>query len=223
MRTRICELLNVDFPVVGFTPSPEVAAAISRAGGLGVLGAIRYTTVEELSAALDWMDAHVDGKPYGLDIVMPAKHVGGDDLQALEAMIDDRHKQFVQEVLARFGVPPLPVGAPAPAGINAWVHARARAQIDVALRHPIKLLANALGPPPVDVIEEAHAHGVLVAALAGTSEHARAHRTAGVDIVVAQGHEAGGHTGEVTTMVLVPEVVAAAEGLPVLAAGGIGT
>jgi NAD(P)H-dependent flavin oxidoreductase YrpB (nitropropane dioxygenase family) len=223
MRTRICELLNLELPIVGFTPSPEVAAAISRAGGLGVLGAIRYTTVEELAAALDWMDAHVDGKPYGLDIVMPAKHVGGDDLQALEAMIDDRHKQFVQDLLARFGVPPLPPGAPPPAGINAWVHARARAQIDVALRHPIKLLANALGPPPVDVIEEAHAHGVLVAALAGTAEHARSHRTAGVDIVVAQGHEAGGHTGEITTMVLVPEVVAAVEGLPVLAAGGIGT
>jgi NAD(P)H-dependent flavin oxidoreductase YrpB (nitropropane dioxygenase family) len=125
--------------------------------------------------------------------------------------------------LVRFGVPPLPPGAPAPAGINAWVHARARAQIDVALRHPIKLLANALGPPPVDVIEEAHGHGVFVAALAGKAEHARAHKTAGVDIVVAQGHEAGGHTGEITTMVLVPEVVAAVEGLPVLAAGGIGT
>jgi NAD(P)H-dependent flavin oxidoreductase YrpB (nitropropane dioxygenase family) len=154
---------------------------------------------------------------------MPAKHVGGDDLGALGAMIDDRHRQFVEELLARFGVPPLPPGAPAPAGINAWVHARARAQIEVALRHPIKLLANALGPPPADVIDEAHAHGILVAALAGRADHARAHKAAGVDIVVAQGHEAGGHTGEVTTMVLVPEVVAAVEGLPVLAAGGIGT
>ncbi len=223
MRTRICQSLNIDLPIVGFTPSPEVAAAISRAGGFGVLGAIRYTTVEELAAALDWMDANVGGRPYGLDIVMPAKHVGGEDLDALGAMIDDRHKQFVQELLARFGVPPLPPGAPAPAGINAWVHARARAQLEVAWRHPIKLLANALGPPPADVIEEAHARGVLVAALAGKGEHARAHRAAGVDIVVAQGHEAGGHTGEITTMVLVPEVVAAVEGLPVLAAGGIGT
>jgi NAD(P)H-dependent flavin oxidoreductase YrpB (nitropropane dioxygenase family) len=223
MRTRICDLLGIDLPIVGFTPSPEVAAAISRAGGLGVLGAIRYTTVEELEGALAWMDDHVGGKPYGLDIVMPAKHVEGDDLRALEAMVDERHKQFVEEVLTRFGVPPLPPGAPAPAGINGWVHARARAQIEAALRHPIKLLANALGPPPGDVIEEAHAHGVLVAALAGKAEHARAHKAAGVDIVVAQGHEAGGHTGEVTTMVLVPEVVKAVEPLPVLAAGGIGT
>lgn len=223
MRTRICDLLGIDLPIVGFTPSPEVAAALSRAGCLGVLGAIRYTTVEELEEALSWMDAHVGGKPYGLDIVMPAKHVGVEDMSALHAMVDDRHKQFVEELLARFGVPPLPPDVPRAEGINAWVHSRARAQMDAALRHPIKLLANALGPPPKDVIDEAHARGVLVAALAGKAEHARAHRAAGVDIVVAQGHEAGGHTGEVTTMVLVPEVVRAVEGLPVLAAGGIGT
>jgi NAD(P)H-dependent flavin oxidoreductase YrpB (nitropropane dioxygenase family) len=223
MRTRICDLLGVALPIVGFTPSPEVAAAITRAGGLGVLGAIRYSTVEELEEALTWMDGHVDGKPYGLDIVMPAGHVGGDDLAGLESMVDERHKQFVEELLTRFGVPPLPPDAPAPPGITAWVHARARAQIEAALRHPIRLLANALGPPPVDVIAEAHARGILVAALAGKADHALAHKKAGVDIVVAQGHEAGGHTGDVTTMVLVPEVVKAVDGLPVLAAGGIGT
>ena len=223
MRTRICDLLGIQLPIVGFTPSPEVAAAISRAGGLGVLGAIRYTDVKELEEALVWMDEHVEGKPYGLDIVMPAKHVGGDDLGALESMIDDRHRQFVEDVLTRFGVGPLPDDAPPAAGINGWVHSRARAQVEAALRHPIKLLANALGPPPEDVIAEAHAHGILVAALAGKADHARAHAAAGVDIVVAQGHEAGGHTGEITTMVLVPEVVKAVEGLPVLAAGGIGT
>jgi NAD(P)H-dependent flavin oxidoreductase YrpB (nitropropane dioxygenase family) len=223
MRTRICDLLGIDLPIVGFTPSPEVAAAITRAGGMGVLGAIRYTDVAELEAALTWMDQHVGGKPYGLDIVMPARHMGGVDLGALEGMIDERHKAFVAELLQRFGVPPLPPDAPPPVGINAWVHEKARAQIDAAFRHPIKLLANALGPPPVDVVGEAHAHGVLVAALAGKAEHARAHKAAGVDIVVAQGHEAGGHTGEVTTMVLVPEVVKAVDGLPVLAAGGIGT
>jgi NAD(P)H-dependent flavin oxidoreductase YrpB (nitropropane dioxygenase family) len=216
-------MLGVELPIVGFTPSPEVAAALSRAGAFGVLGAIRYTAVEELEAALAWMDDHVEGRPYGLDIVMPAKHVGGDDMHALDAMIDDRHRQFVDDVLARFGVPALPPGSPPPAGINGWVHGRARAQVEAALRHPIKLLANALGPPPEDVIREAHARGVLVAALAGKAEHARAHQEAGVDIVVAQGHEAGGHTGEVTTMVLVPEVVKAVKGLPVLAAGGIGT
>jgi NAD(P)H-dependent flavin oxidoreductase YrpB (nitropropane dioxygenase family) len=223
MHTQICDLLGIEHPIVGFTPSPDVAAAISRAGGLGVLGAVRYTKLAELEAALDWMDANVGGKPYGLDIVMPVASVTAGDLGGLERMIDDRHKAFVEEVLARFGVPPLPPGASAPAAITGWIESVGRAQVEAALKHPIRLLANALGPPPPDVIADAHAKGVLVAALAGRAEHARAHKSAGVDIVVAQGHEAGGHTGEVTTMVLVPEVVTAVEGLPVLAAGGIGT
>lgn len=223
MRTRICDLLNIEHPIVGFTPSPEVAAAISRAGGMGVLGAIRYTRPEELAEALDWMDQNTDGKPYGVDVVIPQGHVGGDDVSGLEGMISDQHRRFVEDVLERFGVPPLPDEQDQPTGILGWVHAHARAQVEIALAHPIKLLANALGSPPADVIEQAHAHGVLVAALAGKREHALNHKEAGVDIIVAQGHEAGGHTGEITTMVLVPEIVDAVAGLPVLAAGGIGT
>lgn len=223
MRTRLCDLLGVRYPLCGFTPSPEVAAAISRAGGFGVLGAVRYSKVEELAEALDWMDAHTDGKPYGLDIVMPTKYVGNDDLAALEHMVDEKHRAFVEDVLRRFRVPPLPAGVEKPSAITAWMHSFARAQVEVALSHPIKLIANALGSPPKDVIDQAHAKGVLVAALAGKAEHAVKHREAGVDLIVAQGHEAGGHTGEVTTMVLVPEVVKAMRGAPVLAAGGIGT
>jgi NAD(P)H-dependent flavin oxidoreductase YrpB (nitropropane dioxygenase family) len=92
----------------------------------------------------------------------------------------------------------------------------------VAFGHDIRLIASALGPPPADLVERAHDQDVLVAALAGTTHHARRHAAAGVDLIVAQGTEAGGHTGEVTTMVLVPEVVDAVAPLPVLAAGGIG-
>ena len=223
IRTRICDLLGIDLPIVGFTPSPEVAAAISRAGGLGVLGAVRYTKAEELEEALVYMDKNVDGKPYGLDVVMPMKELAGVDAANLDTHIDAAHRNFVEEILKRFGVPPLPADAEKPAGINAWMHEFARTQVDIALRHPIKLLANALGSPPRDIIEEAHKKGILVAALAGKAAHAKSHVDAGVDIVVAQGHEAGGHTGEVTTMVLVPEIVKAVKGIPVLAAGGIGT
>lgn len=222
MQSRICDLLGIELPIVGFTPSPAVAAAISRAGGLGVLGAIRYTSGDELEQALRFIDAHVEGKPYGLDIVMPVKFVGNDKLPDLEQMIPPEHRQFVDETLVRHGVPKLPEGAPGPSAITAWMHSFAREQVDIALRHPIKLLANALGPPPDDIIEEAHGKGILVAALAGRAKHAARHKQSGVDIIVAQGHEAGGHTGEVTTMVLVPEIVDAVGGLPVLAAGGIG-
>jgi NAD(P)H-dependent flavin oxidoreductase YrpB (nitropropane dioxygenase family) len=221
VRTRICDMLGIEHPIVGFTPSPDVVAAIGRAGGLGVLGAVRYGKVEELEAALSWLDEQ--RVPYGVDVVMPAKEMEGIDPAALEAHIDDRHRAFVEDVLARHGVPPLPPEVPRPAGITAWIREQARAQVECALRHPIKLVANALGPPPKDIVDEAHAKGVLVAALAGRAKHAKAHAESGVDIIVAQGHEAGGHCGEVTTMVLVPEVVRAVAPRPVLAAGGIGT
>lgn len=222
MRTKICDLLGIEHPIFGFTPSPEVAAAISRAGGFGVLGAVRYGHADELEQALSWIDANVDGKPYGVDVVMPMKYVGNDKVGDLGSMIPAQHKAFVEDVLQRFGVPALPEGEQA-AGITAWMHTFARSQVEVALRHPIKLIANALGSPPVDVIEQAHAAGVLVAALAGHAKHAVSHVESGVDIIVAQGHEAGGHCGDVTTMVLVPEVVDAVGDTPVLAAGGIGT
>ncbi len=222
LRTPICDQLGIEHPIFGFTPSPAVAAAISRAGGFGVLGAIRYTKPEELEEALTWMDANVDGKPYGVDVVMPMKAVEGADPAQLENMIPEEHRTFVADVLQRFDVPELPEGD-APRAITGWMEDFARAQVEVALSHPIKLIANALGSPPVDVIEQAHEKGVLVAALAGKARHAASHASAGVDIIVAQGHEAGGHTGEITTMVLVPEIVAAVGDRPVLAAGGIGS
>jgi NAD(P)H-dependent flavin oxidoreductase YrpB (nitropropane dioxygenase family) len=104
-----------------------------------------------------------------------------------------------------------------------WLHSVARQHVEVAMAHPARLIANALGPPPADVIARAHDHGMLVAALAGKAEHARAQVAGGVDIVVAQGYEAGGHTGEIASMVLVPEIVdAVGPQVPVLAAGGIG-
>jgi NAD(P)H-dependent flavin oxidoreductase YrpB (nitropropane dioxygenase family) len=223
LHTRACELFGIEHPLFAFTPSAEVVVAVSRAGGLGVLGAVRFANGRELDEALDWIDAHVDGRPYGVDVVMPAKSAGDGPLPDLEAMIDPRHRAFVDEILARHGVAPLPPDAPRPQAITAWMDSYARELVDVSLRHPIRLIANALGSPPPDVVAQAHAKGVKVAALAGTAKHAKKHADAGVDVVIAQGHEAGGHTGEVTTMVLVPEVVAAVSPVPVLAAGGIGT
>jgi NAD(P)H-dependent flavin oxidoreductase YrpB (nitropropane dioxygenase family) len=139
------------------------------------------------------------------------------------AMIPERNKQWVEATLARLGVPPLPDDHEVVAGLLGWTHEGARPQVETALAHPISLLVNALGPPPKDVIDQAHEHGVKVAALVGSLEHAQRQVNQGVDIIVAQGHEAGGHTGEVGTMVLVPEVVDAVAPVPVLAAGGIGT
>jgi NAD(P)H-dependent flavin oxidoreductase YrpB (nitropropane dioxygenase family) len=221
MRTRICDTFGIEFPIFAFSHCRDVVAAVSRAGGLGVLGALAFTP-KQLEIELDWIDEHVDGKPYGVDVVMPASYVGS-DLSALQKMIPDEHRRFVSGVLERYHVPPLPEGEAAPAGLLAWTYEGARPQVEIALAHPIKLLANALGTPPKDVLDRAHGQGVLVGALVGTAEQARRQVEAGTDIIVAQGHEAGGHTGEVTTMVLIPEVVEAVHPAPVLAAGGIGS
>src|SRR5919107_223803 len=138
-------------------------------------------------------------------------------------MIPQGHKDFVEETLRKLGVPPLPEGEGRD-GVLGWLHSVARSHVDVALQHRPVLIANALGSPPVDVIEQSHAAGVKVAALAGTAKHALSHVTNGVDIIVAQGYEAGGHTGEIASMVLTPDIVdAVGPDVPVLGAGGIGS
>ncbi|MER5450237.1 nitronate monooxygenase family protein [Streptomyces sp. NPDC002766] len=223
MQTELSKKLGVEHAIFGFTPFPAVAAAISRAGGFGVLGAVRYTAPDDLKRDLDWVEAHVDGKPYGLDVVMPAKKVEGVTEADVEAMIPEGHRQFVKDTLAKYGVPELAEGEASGWRITGWMEQVARSQLDVAFDYPIRLLANALGSPPVDVVARAHEHDVLVAALAGSARHALKHREGGIDIVVAQGYEAGGHTGEIASMVLTPEVVEAVDPLPVLAAGGIGS
>lgn len=223
METELSKKLGIEHAIFGFTPFPAVAAAITRAGGFGVLGAVRYTAPDDLARDLDWMQEHTDGKPYGLDVVMPAKKVEGVSEADVEAMIPAGHRQFVQDTLTKHGVPELAAGEASGWRITGWMEEVARNQLDVAFGYPIKLLANALGSPPADVIARAHAQDVLVAALAGSARHARHHADAGIDVVVAQGYEAGGHTGEIASMVLVPDVVDAVGPLPVLAAGGIGS
>ncbi|HSZ41666.1 MAG TPA: nitronate monooxygenase family protein [Trebonia sp.] len=226
MRTSLCEVLGIEHPIVGFTPSEHVAAAISRSGGLGVLGCVRFNDPADVDKALTFMDENTDGKPYGVDVVMPAKVPAEGAQIDLAKLVPQGHKDWVAETLRKLGVPPLPANADDKQGsaVLGWLHSVARQHVEVALSHRPVLIANALGSPPEDVIEQAHAHRMKVAALAGKAEHARRHVAKGVDIVVAQGYEAGGHTGEIATMVLVPEIVdAVGDTTPVLAAGGIGS
>jgi NAD(P)H-dependent flavin oxidoreductase YrpB (nitropropane dioxygenase family) len=228
MRTALCDTFGIEYPIFAFTHCRDVVAAVSKAGGLGVLGAVGFSP-EQLEIELDWIDEHVDGRPYGVDTVMPQKaaaevHGANADelITQIKSFIDDEHWRYVDELMDRFELPPLPEGARA-GGVIGWAEDVARAHVDIALAHPIKLFANALGSPPKDIIDRAHEQGVKVAALAGKAQHAQRHINNGVDIIVAQGYEAGGHTGEVATMVLVPDVVDAVAPTPVLAAGGIGT
>jgi len=228
VRTPVCDLLGIEFPIVAFSHCRDVVAAVSKAGGLGVLGAVAHTP-ERLDSELDWIEAEVGGNPYGVDVLVPAQYVGVEEgglgPQDLEALIPDEHRQFVEEMLGRYGVPPLPDGehvAPG-TGLLSWSHKGAQPLMDVTFAHRPRLIANALGPAPERMVEQAHAQDVVVAGLVGKAVHAERQRNAGVDIVVAQGGEAGGHTGEIGTMVLIPEVVDAVAPMPVLAAGGIAT
>jgi len=224
VRTPLCDRFGIDHPIFAFTPSEHVAAAVSKAGGLGVLGAVRFNDADELEKTLVWMDENTDGKPYGVDIVMPMKIPTEGSSVDLKSMIPDEHLTFVERTLQKLGVPPLPDDQPGRDGVLGWLHSVARSHVEVALSHRPVLIANALGSPPVDVIEQAHDHGIAVAALAGAAKHAVSHVKNGVDIIVAQGYEAGGHTGEIASMVLTPEIVdAVGPSVPVLGAGGIGS
>jgi NAD(P)H-dependent flavin oxidoreductase YrpB (nitropropane dioxygenase family) len=231
MHTRVTKMLGIDFPIFAFTHCRDVAAAVSNAGGFGVLGAVAHTP-EQLDVDLKWMAEQTKGRPFGVDLLMPRKYVGaeagGFDAASLKSMLPDEHREWIEEVLARYSVPPLPPPTDSDREQRGMAGLRIDPKsmeplIEVAFAHKVGLMASALGTPPHWLVEKSHANGIPVAALAGRIDHAVAHKEAGVDLIIAQGTEGGGHTGEIATMVLVPQVVDAVAPIPVLAAGGIAT
>ena len=235
MKTAITEMFGIDVPILAFTHCRDVAVAVSKAGGMGVLGAVSHSD-EQLEIDLDWIESELDGQPYGVDLIVPAKYAGSDaggmGMGDLLSLIPDEHRRFVDDILDRYDVPELPSDDRPDRGLLSSESAapfsanRADSQLEIALAHRAALIVNALGPPPAHMIARSKEEGRLVGALAGAAQHAERHVTAGVDVIVAQGSEAGGHTGEIGTMVLIPEIVDAVGRLdprvPVLGAGGIG-
>jgi NAD(P)H-dependent flavin oxidoreductase YrpB (nitropropane dioxygenase family) len=226
VRPAICEQFGIEFPLFAFSHCRDVVAAVTNAGGFGVLGATAYTP-EQLDVELSWIDDHVHGKPYGADIIVPTKFEGkGEKLASgeLAGRIPAEYRDFVAELLAEHDIES---DRTARIGGSSLSGETGRDLMEVAMSHPIKLIANALGVPPDYMIEAGRERGIPVAALVGAKEHAVKQMAAGVDLIVAQGTEAGGHCGEVTTLVLIPEVLdaldAAGSDIPVLAAGGIVT
>ena len=228
MKSPICEMLGIEFPLFAFSHCRDVVAAVSRAGGFGVYGATGRTP-EALHSELSWIDEHAGGKPYGVDLIF-AENLAtagetGVTVGSLESRIPQAHRDFAAGLLAQAGVQAVAEerdsNRPQP-----FDPELAHRTLQAAFEHPIRLIANALGVPPPEMIEMGRKHGVPVAALVGAKEHAIRQVNAGVDILVAQGGEAGGHCGEVSTLVLVPEVIRAIRpirSVPVLAAGGIMT
>jgi len=229
MKTEICKKLGIEYPIFAFTHCRDVVVAVSKAGGIGVLGAVGYSP-EQLKEELDWIDEHIGEYPYGVDTVIPQKYEGMDEknpeqlLETLQKMIPDGHRKFVEDLLSANGVPEAPETNGPKGGLLGWTEATAEPQIEEALKHPnVKLIANALGTPPADMIKKIQDQGVLIGALCGKIKQAVAHKEAGLDFIIAQGGEGGGHTGEIGSIVLWPQIVDAVDGLPVLAAGGIGS
>ncbi len=230
MRTALCEKLGCELPIFAFSHCRDVVVEVTKAGGFGVLGAATFSP-EQLEAELRWIDQHVAGRPYGVDVIIPTKydHEAERTTEDLENLIPDGHRAFMDKILDDAGVPLLPadererVHRDIVNGRGNMTPDGARRLLHVALTHPqVKLVVSALGSPPPDVMAQLRAAGVMVGAMCGKGEHAARHVAAGVDVIVAQGTEAGGHTGEIATMVLVPQVVAACgDKVAVLAAGGI--
>ena len=228
MKTPVTDMFGIEFPIFAFSHCRDVVAAVSKAGGLGVLGAVAHSD-ESLEVDLAWIEDEVGDRPYGVDIIIPARYAGDESggFQAADIanLIPGTHREFLDEILERYEVPPNPEDS------KGWAHRpgdapfslnRAERQLEVALAHRPALIANALGSPPPEMVRRCHEEGVKVGALAGTRVHAERHVAVGVDLIIAQGGEGGGHTGEIGTMVLIPEVVDAVAPVPVLAAGGIG-
>ena len=231
MNSKICELLDIEFPLVAFTHCRDVVVAVSKAGGCGVLGAVGMSP-EQLEKELKWIDEHIDGKPYGVDVLIPNKMEGKDekfDAEKLASMIPQEYADFRADVLENHDIPSPELRSIDTAGSGFAANTKsdgAKALLDVAFNHPIKLIANALGVPPDWMLEMGKENDVKVAALLGTAQHAINQVKAGVDILVVSGTEAGGHCGSVSTMVLIPEVYEAIQpygDVPILAAGGIVT
>ena len=224
MKNVLTERLGIEFPIFAFTHCRDVAAAVSKAGGIGILGAAGHTP-EQLEIDLTWMEEQLGGKPYGVDMLIPARYVGSDTGDhfsngQLAEMIPSEYRQFLDGMMERYNVPP---DDQARANMLSIGDENIAPLLEVAFAHNPKVFASALGSPPEWLIERAHAKGMLVGALAGAPRHAIKHKQAGCDFVIAQGWEAGGHTGEIASMVLTPQVVDAVAPLPVLAAGGIGS
>lgn len=230
MRTPICDLLKCEVPIFAFSHCRDVVVEVTKAGGFAVLGATPIPP-EQLEVELRWIDEHVGARWYGVDVLIPGKYdlASEQTSEPLQNLIPEAHKKFVTDMLDDAGIPPLPPDEAI--RVQEYLAAKERNStpsgalklIEIALRHPqVKLIVSGLGPPPADAVEEFHRRGIRAASLCGKASHVPRHIEAGVDILIAQGTEAAGHTGTISTMVLVPQIVEAfSDSGPVLAAGGI--
>ena len=220
LRTKLCDMLGIEFPIIAFTHCKDVVVAVINAGGFAVLGEAMHTP-DEIAADIKWIRERVDGKPFGIDVVVPASVPPAGALGELMGKIPESHRAFARKIKEKYGVPD-PKG---PVALHQWGglnQEMARAQLEVLLDERVPVLASGLGSP-VFILEAAHERGIKVFGLVGKTRQAKRQIEAGVDAVIAQGYDAAGHTGSMGTFSIVPEVVSIAGDTPVIAAGGVTT
>ena len=229
MKSKLCFKLDIEFPLIAFSHCRDVVVEVSKAGGLGVLGAAGFSP-EQLEIELSWIDQNIDGAPYGVDLIVPNTMANQDESKTgyeLQAMVPHSHRLFVEETLAKHGIDSSNLYSSSDSGNRGFLGEKSSDNIlDIAFSHPIKIIVNALGVPPLRMLQLAKANNVACGALVGNRQQAIKQVESGVDIIISSGTEAGGHCGEISTMVLVPEVVQALQGfedVSILAAGGIAT
>jgi NAD(P)H-dependent flavin oxidoreductase YrpB (nitropropane dioxygenase family) len=220
LHTKLCDMLGIEFPIVAFTHCKDVVAAVVNAGAFAVLGEAMHTP-DEISADIKWIRDKVGGKPFGIDLVLPASAPPAGALEELAKEIPESHRQFAQEIKEKHNVPE-PKGAQALHQWGGLNQEMARAQLDVVLEERVPVFTSGLGNPAF-ILEAAHSRGIKVFGLIGKTRQAAREIEEGVDAIIAQGTDAAGHTGPVGTFSIVPEVAAIAGDTPIIAAGGVTT
>ncbi|MGN6125145.1 MAG: NAD(P)H-dependent flavin oxidoreductase [Humibacter sp.] len=220
---------GIEYPIFAFSHCRDVVAAVSKAGGMGVLGVVAMSP-DEIDVEIAWLKEQCGDVPFGVDVVMPAKTADrergltdtGSLVDDLDKLIPEGHRAFAEALMDQYHVP-MPRDAARRFGAKGLSAAYGAAQLEAVFAHDIPFLVSGLGAPPVETIERAHAKGAKVGALVGKPEHIAKSAGTGIDVYIAQSYEAAAHTGDIGSMVLTPDVVDAADGTPVLAAGGIAT
>ena len=222
LHTQLCDKLGIEYPIVAFTHCKDVAVAVINAGGFAVLGEALHSP-EHIAADIKWIRDRVNGKPFGIDLVLPSSVPDERTVEQLLAEIPQEHKDFEQKIKRKYDVPD-PKEAP---NLHIWGgldQKRALAQVEVVFDERVPVFASGLGSPAF-LLKRAHQLGIQVWGLVGRPRQAKKQIAAGTDVIIAQGFDAAGHTGNIGTFSIVPQVVDAARGtgVPVIAAGGVTT
>ena len=222
LHTPLCDKLGIEYPVVAFTHCKDVAVAVINSGGFAVLGEALHTP-DEIAADIKWMRERIGGKPFGIDLVLPASMPAEKSVAELLAMIPQEQRDYEQHIKQKYNVPD-PKIAP---NIHVWGgldQKRAMDQLEVIFDERVPVFASGLGSPAF-LLKRAHELGIQVWGLVGKPRQAKRQIEAGTDVIIAQGFDAAGHTGNIGTFSIVPQVVDAARGtgVPVIAAGGVTT